>query len=528
MAGGKETPRQKLIGMMYLVLTALLALQVSSAIILKFKFLDDSLMSVNSKTGSSNAAVPENIQKAVAKLGNLPKDKKVLEDAQTVRTKTAEIIKYLDDTREMLIAKAGGRTPEGGYKDPSAEDKVAIAMIGANPGKGEAYKMKTRLNDYANFMRTYNPNMPQLAIDAKDDPIAKKDESQRSKDFAQLNFEATPLTAALAVLAQKESEILKNEAEVLADLSGKVGASIIKFDKIFAMARAESKTVAAGTKYKADMFIAASSSAITPIMTYQGRPVKVENGLGKIEFNASAGAYDKEGISKQTWTGQIRINNNGRDTTFTLKEEFFVAKPVIQIQSASVQALYLNCGNELNVQVPALGATYDPSFSATGAAVVKGAAKGVVTLVPTSKEVTLNVSSGGNKIGSEKFQVRLIPKPEIVALANGKPVNEKQGMAAPGPRSIVMKAMPDESFKNFLPKDARYRVFKWEAFLVRGRKAVAQETFSGETANLTSFAAMAKEGDRISIEVKEVKRLNFRNATEDVNIGTRIINIPLN
>ncbi|RZK33278.1 MAG: gliding motility protein GldM, partial [Hymenobacter sp.] len=50
MAGGKETPRQKMIGMMYLVLTALLALQVNSAILLKFKFIDDSLTDVNGKT----------------------------------------------------------------------------------------------------------------------------------------------------------------------------------------------------------------------------------------------------------------------------------------------------------------------------------------------------------------------------------------------------------------------------------------------------------------------------------------------
>ncbi len=56
MAGGKETPRQKMIGMMYLVLTALLALQVSSAIILKFKFLDDSLMAVNNKTVGDNTS----------------------------------------------------------------------------------------------------------------------------------------------------------------------------------------------------------------------------------------------------------------------------------------------------------------------------------------------------------------------------------------------------------------------------------------------------------------------------------------
>jgi gliding motility-associated protein GldM len=530
MAGGKETPRQKLIGMMYLVLTALLALQVSSAIILKFKFLDDSLMAVNAKTSDDNVGRIKGIEKAVAerKGAATAKDKRVLSDANLVRTRTAEIIKYLNDTRNNLITKAGGVNPDGSYKDPSAEDLVAIEMIGADKGKGEAYKMKDKLNDYANFLKKYNPNIKPLAIDAKDDPIAKLDENQKSKDFAQLNFEATPLTAALAVLAQKESEILKYEADALTSLANEVGAEIIKFDKIFAMARAESKTVAAGTKYKADMFIAASSDAITPTMTYQGRPIKVEKGLGKVEFTASAGAYDKEGISKQTWTGTIRINNQGRDTTFTVKEEYFVAKPVIQVQSASVQALYLNCGNELNIQVPALGATYEPSFSASGASVVKGATKGLVTVVPTAKEVTLNVSSGGNKIGSEKFKVRLIPKPEIAVLANGRPVNEKQGMASPGPRTLSMKAMPDESFKNFLPKDARYRVTKWEATLVRGRRPVAQESFSSETANLTSFAAQAKEGDRIMIEVKEVKRMNFRNSIEDVVIGTKIINIPLN
>src|SRR5690606_9001607 len=260
----------------------------------------------------------------------------------------------------------------------------------------------------------------------------------------------------------------------------------------------------------------------------QGRPIKVENGMGKIEFTAQAGTYDKDGVSIQSWTGQIRITNNGRDTTFTVKEESLVAKPDIQVQSASVQGLYLNCGNELNVQVPALGATYDPSFTASNADIAKGSEKGVVTVIPRGKEVTLNVSSGGNKIGSETFKVRLIPKPEIVALANGKPVNEKQGMAAPGPRSITMKAVADEGFKTFLPKDARYRVFKWTVVLVRGRRPVASETVNGETANLTSFAAMAKDGDRIMIEVQDVKRLNFRNATEDVNIGTKIINIPLN
>src|SRR5690606_20484962 len=264
--------------------------------------------------------IKNGIEAAVAKAGNRAADKKVVDDAALVRSKTAEIIKYLDGTRQKLIDGSGGME-NGNYKDPNAEDKVANMMIGPNKN-GEAYKMKDRLNEYANFMKKYNPAVPKLAIDAKEDPVASKDENSRNKDFAQLNFEATPLTAALAVIAQKESEILKYEADALSTLAAKVGADIIKFDKIFAMARAESKTVAAGTKYKADMFIAASSNAITPTMTYQGRPIKVENGMGKIEFTAQAGTYDKDGVSKQSWTGQIRINNNGRDTTFTVKEEY--------------------------------------------------------------------------------------------------------------------------------------------------------------------------------------------------------------
>lgn len=529
MAGGKETPRQKLIGMMYLVLTALLALQVSSAIILKFKFLDDSLMTVNNKTKSDNASVKKNIESAVEKGNSRPNDVKVLQQATEVRTKTTEIINYVESLRADLIKTSGGMNPaDGSYKDPSAEDKVAIMMIGANKGKGKAYEMKDRLNKYANEMRVYNPNIPQLAIDAKDDPFAKKDPNQRSKDFAELNFEATPLTAALAVLAQKETEILKYEADILQTLASRVGADIIKFDKIFGNYSAASNTVAAGTKYSAEMFIAATSSAITPRMFFEGRPVKVENGRGIVEFVASAGAYDKDGNAKKSWKGQIKMNQNGRDTTFQVSGEYVVAKPVMSIQSASVQALYLNCGNKLDVQVPALGALYDPSFSASGAQVSKGTKKGEVMVLPTARQVTLNVSSGGAAIGKQTFQVRPVPRPDIVFLANGRQVDEKRGLPAPGPRQISVEAIADETFKNMLPQDARFRVTSFEVTLARGKSVVAEQTFNSKTANITSIAAQARPGDRLVITVKDLKRANYKDQFEDVPVGNKVFNISLN
>jgi gliding motility-associated protein GldM len=177
--------------------------------------------------------------------------------------------------------------------------------------------------------------------------------------------------------------------------------------------------------------------------------------------------------------------------------------------------------------VPALGQEYRPVFTAVGADVIKGAKNGEVTLIPTGTAVKLKVTSNGNYIGDQDFKVRLIPKPEIQALSNGKPVDEKQGVPSPGPRSITMKAVPDESFKAFLPKDARYRVAEWDCILVRGKRPVAQQKVTSETANLASFAAQAQPGDRILIEVKTVIRTNYQNKTETVNLGTVIKNIPL-
>lgn len=532
MAGGKETPRQKMIGMMYLVLTALLALNVSSAILLKFQFLDASLQEVNKKTVTDNAGVVSNIQAAIAE-NKTPSanDQRVLKTAKDVRQQTSDMVSYIQGLRQMLISETGGENEEGtGYKQPEGNDIVAMKMIGAaSKNNGEGYVLEQKLNEYAKFLRQYSDQVPQkLALSGKEDPVAQKDPAQKRKDFAQLNFEETPMVAALAVLSQKEAEVLKYEADVLQKLAQQVGADIIKFEKIFAMARAESKTVAAGTKYSADMFIAASSDNITPKMSFNGKPVKVENGLGKVEFVASASNYDADGNSKQTWKGQVVINQNGEEKVFPVEEEYIVAKPVIQVQSASVQALYFQCANELNIQVPALGAVYDPSFSASGGTAVKGAKKGEVTIIPNGTEVTINVSSGGNAIGSEKFKVRPIPKPEIVALVNGKPIDVKRGVPAQSFRAVEIQAVADEGFKQLLPNEARYRVTKWRAYLVRGNQPVDQGEFNGPSANLTSFAAKASKGDRVVIEILDVKRLNYKGNAVDVNVGTPNFNVPLN
>jgi gliding motility-associated protein GldM len=311
-------------------------------------------------------------------------------------------------------------------------------------------------------------------------------------------------------------------------LATKLGATTIKFDQVFAMYRAESKVVAAGTKYNAELFLAASSSSLKPKISVDGRTLEVDkDGRGKLEFTATGGAYNKDGLANKTWSGSIAFKNKGKDTVFQVKGEYVVAQPVIQIQSGAVSALYMNCGNQLIVNVPALGSVYNPSFAATGADVQNGSKKGEVLVIPNSKNVTLKVSSGGNYIGSQDFQVKGIPKPEIQYISNGRPVDLKNGFKTAAPRSLQVKAVPLPEFAASNPKDARYKVTQWTAFLLRGSRLVKDKNLTSEVADLNDLSILSKPGDRIVVEIKQVLRSNFYDKTEEVRLSQTITTIPI-
>lgn len=511
--------------MMYLVLTALLALQVNSAILLKFRMLDEALKRANEKSVSGTQGQLAEMEKKASET-KTKADLARLETGKQVLAKGEEMRKFFDELREKLIKRAGGYAEDKvNFANPNAEDAVAIIMLGGQGGKvpgGEAKVLKAKLDEFVSYINQVAPgvNPAPLTLDAKDNPVARIDEHQKGKKYAELNFENTPLVAALATLSEQENAVLRYEAEALASISGQLNKEVIKFTKIFPAVSAESKVVAAGTKYIAEMYLTASSDQIKPTMTMDGRPIKVENGKGKIEFTASPGAYDKDGNAKKTWTGKITFKQNGRDTSFTQKYEYIVAKPVVQVQSASVGALYLNCGNKLNIQVPALGSTYQPSFRVSGGMGMPNAAKkGEITVVPNARKVSIDVSSNGNKLSTENFDVRSVPRPEIKVMSGGREVNMKTGMSISAMRDVTLAAtVEDEYFKANLKEDARYRVSEFEIQLARGSKPVGSPMKVGTSAtSLASMMALARPGDRYIISVKGVQRKNFRDQVEAVS-----------
>lgn len=527
MAGGKETPRQKMIGMMYLVLTALLALNVSVTVLDKFIDINNSLEVSLDAAKEQNGNTVMRIESAVEESGNRAGDVAILKKAKEIRQKTQEMVSELATYKEKFVEITGGYDEEGEIVGKTDYDMVGNYMMPENQNNGEV--LQNSLNNYAAFLNstikdsavTFQP----LALDANENPRFQNDPNQQGKDWATLEFMDTPTPAGLATISDYQNKVMAYEARALDLLARKVGASDLKFDNINLVALPESKIVAAGAKYKAQLIVAASSSAEDPEMTRDGSPIPVTGGKGEIEFTATPGNYDKDGLVRKTYVATAKL----KDSVYRDEIEYFVAKPVIQVQSASLSTLYLNCGNKLNVAVPALGTSYNPTFNVTGGSSIAGKDIGLVTIIPNAPKVKLGVSSGGNKIGDVEFDVQRIPKPTVEVYNGSKPINKKQGESISALRILRTAAIAEDNFKRQLPDDAQYKVTQWTIRLARGPRPIGQPIkATSETVNLSQLMGDARPGDRLVVEVVQVLRRNFRGNTEEVNIGEFTEIIPLN
>ncbi|TSJ81459.1 hypothetical protein [Cardinium endosymbiont of Dermatophagoides farinae] len=359
MATSKLSPRQKMIGVIYLVLTAMLALQVSSSVLDKFMVLSGSIDKSRELQFSQNERAIQALKNGVKDMGNRPADIKILEQLLAMHQDTVAIVHYIDGLKKQLIDLEGGldrltKLPKGLKSDTM----VARLMI----NKGEGNVLKNKLNKYiAQLSKLVHKPYAPIALDAKEHEFFSYDPNQAKKDFVTLNFDHTPLGAALATLSQFASEVVTTEADAILTLGNVMGASDVKFDTLKLLANTKSYIVAAGSKYEADLILAASSSGVSPEMFINNQPIVVKDGVGKISFTAAPGSYDSHGLAKKSFKAAVKLKlPGGKESIITDDIAYLVAKPVIQVKAATVQSLYRNCGNELDIQVPSLGVAYNP------------------------------------------------------------------------------------------------------------------------------------------------------------------------
>jgi gliding motility-associated protein GldM len=501
MAGGKETPRQKMIGMMYLVLTALLALNVSNAVLEKFAIIDSTLSDLNTETNNKNESKLAQINASTSSDESV-KDAK--EKAVKVRELTKTAIAALEDFKKKMKTEPDGKSIEAEELVLNTTRAEELMLDSKKPEVGQGYEkaLNAFVIDLNNTMKLKTP-FSKLTRNAGDYEAFKNSTHHKGKSFLEFSFEGTPTMGAIASVSQMQAEVYEYEAAALDTLYSRTDKVQLKFDKTVPMVRPERSILVAGQEYKADLFIAAAASGENPemFMGNQALPIETDPAtgikMGKIKFRAAAGNYDKNGLAEASYN--VKINLKGKPFTDVIK--YKVAKPVAKFESESASTLYLDCGNEMSVSVQGLEEASGISLNVSpdqGKVIQQGAGKFV--LIPTRPQMDVKVSVNGSIIETKAFKAKEVPKPTGKLIVGNGEYDVKRGIP---PGTSIVKYTPDiadETFKRQNAKDAGYRIVNM-TLQITGKTPI---TLNSGTIELTKYGL--RPGDSFSIFNVQVVR----------------------
>ncbi|QQL50073.1 type IX secretion system motor protein PorM/GldM [Mucilaginibacter ginkgonis] len=478
MAGGKETPRQRMIGILYLVLLGLVALNVPDSLLNAFKNISDSLNASKTNVSTGIANTFDAFEKT--KLKEQPERAKPFYDKAKEASKVAEDLNaYVETLKKQLIDASGGFDENiNDYKGRDNLDVSSNLMI--NHGKGEELRKKIE-ETRAKLISLLNPEdraTSNLALEAKA-PSTKKGVASASWEQAYFG-DGIPMGAAITSLTKVQADAENAESEVVKKILGKVDQAVVNLDKFSAVAVAPSSYVIAGQPYSADVFLTASDSKSNPDITVNGSRLQVSEGRGKYQVGTG-----KEGV--YTWVGTIRVKQN--DGTFkeykTAPQTYQVAKPSAVVSPDKMNVLYIGVPNPISVSAPGIAKEKLKVSISDGS--VSGSAGHYTANVKTIGTVKVNVigeAAPGKStvLGSSEFRVKRIPDPK--AQFAGK----SSGSVASG--NLKAQDRVFARLENF-EFDAKFSVTRFTMWVFKPRQEAIQLTTSGADLSGAMKSALA-------------------------------------
>jgi len=452
MAGYKETPRQKMIGMMYLVLTALLALNVSVEILNAFLVVNESMETTNKTFSSKTNDFYSNFEKQYQ--NDPEKVRPYWEKAQQARKLSDDLKAYLNNVKYEAIAKSE-RIPLDsakvkplylmGTKDKYDETTVYFIGNSQDGSKGKAGEMKNKIakykEDILNLVEPADRSNIKLGLDLVG-PFYDADHKQQNWEMH--NFYHTILAADVTILNKLIAEVQNAELDVAGHLRSKIGATDFKIDQVGATVVPKSQYVFMGESYEAEVFVTARDT--------------------KQEFTANIGGLrtSQDGVIKvtlpatspgpKTVTGTVNMKKpDGTIVETPVKFDYIVAPPSLSVSATKMNVFYIGVDNP--VSISAGGVSPDQiSPSISNGTISRNGSEWIVrpaTVGKASVSVSAKLGDRMKNMGAVEYRVKNVPSPEaFIANTSGGIVNRDILMAS----SAIIPRMPaDFEFNlNFL------------------------------------------------------------------------------
>jgi len=560
MAGGKETPRQKMIGMMYLVLTALLALNISKEVLNGFVKVENSLQDTQQTLKGKVSETLTTLEVKYAQ--NKEKVGPFMDKAREVRERSDNLVNYITQLKGRCMAKSEGKYAEAeanGFvdfigKDESGMDttinlaviqkkdeyqELTAFMVGSEPQKPKfdendpwsAAALRANLEAYRDYLREVKlvdsqgntRELPEYIKVQLDDRFTFENEMEDGKEvlWEAANFFDVPLAAVMPLMSKMIVDVQDAQEDVLSWLLGGIEAKSYKFTTLKPLVVPESNYILRGDSFRADVLLAAYDATNAPDIYVDGAKWDGRDSTA-LEYEGLEGlSIGSDGMGKlriptrgmslgeMNFKGLIRYQGpDGNIEPFSFyTPTITVAEPALVVSPTKMNVFYRGVPNPVEVSVP--GVPQDKiDVRIDGGHKIKKESDGTYTVEPSSNSsvreanitVTAELPDGSKKsLPAKNFRVKRIPDP--VAFWTGK---------RPSDKGITMAEV-----KSFAPVAARMEGFDFDV-------KVRVKSFTLKVSKDGSFSDLPSGNNRLTSDQQEaLKRLRRGNVIylEDILVS---------
>lgn len=399
------SPRQKMINLMYVVLMAMLALNVSSDVLNGFSLVDDSLNRTTANASQVNDAIYGNFEEQMK--NNPAKVKAWFDKAQYVKRMSDSLYALAEDLKLRIVRKADGS--EGNVRDiRNKEDLEAASVVMLAPRSGQGERLYDAINSYRERIVAMVADEEQRQIISSNlsTEVPAKGKAL-GKNWQEYMFENMPVAAAVTLLTKLQSDVRYAEGEVLHDLVANIDVKDIRVNQVNAYVIPNARTVVQGGKFSAQIIMAAVDTTNRPTIFVGGREIHSEHGLYETVCSRTG---------EFTLNGYIEtLDGRGERVRRDFTQKYSVVAPSATVSADMMNVLYAGYDNPVSVSVPGVSVN-DITASMTGGTLQStGGGKFIArpASVGTDAVITVSARTEGRmqQMGQFAFRVRKLPDP---------------------------------------------------------------------------------------------------------------------
>ena len=404
----RVSPRQKMINLMYVLLMAMLALNVSSDVLHGFTLVDESLSKSAVNTIKQNDMLYDAFDKNLEQ--NPEKVRDWYERAMEVKRLSNELYDYANELKTRIAKKADGE--EGDYSNlKSREDLEAATYVMLTSGTGEGQALYDAITGYRTKLleMVTDPAQQEMILTSLSTDVPNRDISLL-KNWQEYHFESMPAIAAITLLTKLQNDVRYAEGEVLHTLARNIDLGDVRVNQIRSLVIPTSRNVVRGSEFSAQIILAAVDSTQRPQIYIDDKLFETENG----EYSRLCNT-----VGDYTLNGYMLVNDGaGAQTRYDFSQKYTVVEPTATVSASLMNVLYAGFENPVSISVPGVAANKISASIASGKGSLKSDGKGgyVVTPSQVGEDIVIGVTAineegRSQSMGQYSFRVRQLPDP---------------------------------------------------------------------------------------------------------------------